>query len=78
MTLYNVYFTWKNKDNDEIKIGTSAQKVKELYPSIVSETNGIMDVDYSKLSIISLSAIDELYKEIAELKERIKNLENNE
>ena len=72
------YFKWKNDNSESINIGTSAQKLMELYPCLVSETDGKFNVDYARLSIIALSAIDELYKEIVELKEKIKKLENNE
>ena len=39
--------------------------------------DGKLDVNYSKLSIVSLAAIDKLYEEIEMLKERIKVLEEN-
>jgi hypothetical protein len=77
------YFRWKDRPND-LQIGTSAQVIQRFYPEIVtSSTSGFLNVDYSKLSIVALSAIDKLHDtdnelklEIIRLKERITHLEN--
>lgn len=62
------YFTFKDKPED-LQIGISAQEIQKLYPEIVSETdNGYLNVDYSKLAVIALAAIDKL-------NERVKKLE---
>ena len=69
------YFTWKD-GNDEVNIGTSAQKLAEIYPELVSRgSDGKLNVDYAKLSIIALKAVDELHKENDELRERISRIE---
>ena len=71
------YFTWKEDENQESQIGTSAQEVEKLYPELVSKTeDDTLTVDYAKLSIIALAAIKELKAEIQSLKEEIKQLKS--
>ena len=48
----------------------------QYYPELVDEDeDGKLTVDYAKLSIIALAAIDDLHKENLELKERLKRIE---
>lgn len=76
------YFIWK-KDASTFHIGTSAQAVQKLYPELVSSNiDGDLSVDYAKLSIIALKAIDLIYETITDLKhenvllkERVSKLE---
>lgn len=71
------YFTWKKDDSGELYIGTSAQEVQKLYPELVKESNdGTLSVDYAKLSIISLAAIDKLNEKNKDLEERLQKVEN--
>ena len=68
------YFTWK--EGDEQQIGTSAQEVQKLYPEIVgTKEDGTLAVDYGKLSVVALKAVDELYEKNKELEERLSKLE---
>lgn len=72
------YFRWKNDENGSLNIGVSAQSVRKYYPELVNEDeNGFLSLDYSKLSVIALAAIDELHKENKKLEKRIKALESN-
>lgn len=72
-TIPKKYFTWKN--NAELNIGTGAQSLGNIYPELVTEVDGKLRVDYSKLSVIALAAIDKLYEENLELKSRMDKLE---
>ena len=71
-----VYYSWKDDEEKRQMIGTSAQKLKEIYPELVSENeDGKMAVSYEKLSIIALAAVDKLHKENEELKDRLNRIE---
>lgn len=71
--LRKAYFTW-NDNPDITHIGVSAQEIKEIYPEIVSGDDRLT-VDYTKLSVIALAAVDELHKKNVELEERLAKLE---
>ena len=76
LSIPKVYYTWKNDESKNNMIGTSAQKLREIYPELVSENeDGKMAVSYEKLSIIALAAVDKLHKENEELKDRLKRIE---
>ena len=73
--LKKVYFHWKDNDKD-LQLGVSAQEIKTLYPEIVNETEtGYLSVDYAKLSVIALAAIDKLVDKQKDLEERLERLE---
>ena len=63
------YFTWKSDETKKVDLGTSAQKVRELYPELVGgDDDTTLSVDYAKLSIIALKAVDKLHEENEMLK----------
>ena len=73
------YFKWKNEeiDGSKMNIGTSAQKLKEIYPELVSNgDDGTLGVCYEKLSVVALAAVDKLHEENEELKKKYEDLEN--
>ena len=54
-------------------IGTIAQDLQKVYPEFVETgEDGYMSVDYAKLSIIPLKAVDILYDEVNKLKDELK------
>lgn len=56
-------------------IGTIAQDLQKVYPEFVETgEDGYMSVDYAKLSIIPLKAVDLLYDEVNKLKDEIKTV----
>ena len=70
------YFHWKDSDDKNLHIGTSAQAVQEIYPELVSEDeNGTLSVAYDKLSVVALKGIDILNDKIKSLEERLERLE---
>lgn len=79
-----VHFTWKEGEDKNMQLGTSAQKVQELYPELVyTAEDGTLSVDYAKLSVVSLAAVDKLYeenqrlkKQMSDFEERLNKLEN--
>lgn len=84
--LHNIpkkYYSWKDDSTYTRHIGTSAQEVQKYYPELVNTgDDGYLTMNYDKLSIVALKAIDvlheevtELKKENAELKERLARLE---
>ena len=68
--LRKVFYTWKNDNSNSKQLGMIAQDVYELYPELVTidKETGYMSLAYDRLSVISLEAIDELYKIVKDLK----------
>jgi cell division protein ZapA (FtsZ GTPase activity inhibitor) len=70
------YFTFNEDKNKTTHIGVSAQEIKKLYPEIVFENEeGNLMLDYSKLSVIALSAVDALNEKNKKLENKAKRLE---
>ena len=74
--LSKIYFNFKN-NKDTTHVGVIAQEVQELYPEIVSTDveTGKLAVEYDKLSVIALAAIDNLHEENKKLKNKTNDLE---
>ena len=75
-TIKKSYFYYKHDNNKEKHIGVSAQDIEKLYPEITNiNSEGYLTVDYSKLSVIALKAIDVLSEENKILKTKLTDLE---
>ena len=56
-------------------IGTIAQDLQKVYPEFVETgDDGYLVVDYAKLSVIPLKAVDILYDEVSKLKNELKTV----
>jgi hypothetical protein len=67
------YFYWNNMPDGPRQLGTSAQKVQEVFPEIVSG-NDKLSVDYSKLAIVALAAVKELTAKVEDLQNQLNEL----
>ena len=74
-SLRKKYFTWKDGHGDK-QLGVSAQEVQVLYPELVNEgDDGHLSVDYAKLSVVALSAVDKLYNKQKDLEDKLAKIE---
>ncbi|MDD3263852.1 MAG: tail fiber domain-containing protein [Candidatus Nanoarchaeia archaeon] len=73
MQLEGVEFNWK--ENGEKSIGLIAQEVEKVFPEIVSSSGEYKSVGYANLVAPLIEAVKYQQKEIKDLEERIKLLE---
>lgn len=67
-----IKYTWKdNRDNDKLHLGFAAQELLDIVPEVVGEHEGYYSVAYQKLVPVLVKAIQELTKEVEELKKKI-------
>jgi hypothetical protein len=75
LNIPSFYFTYKDKDNKRVNVGTSAQEVQKVFPEIVStDSKGTLSVEYDKFGLIALELIKTQQKEIDSLKYELNNL----
>lgn len=58
------------------QIGFIAQEVQEVYPELITESNGYLSLNYQQLTAVLSSQINDLYSIIDELKLEISRLKN--
>ena len=78
MNLHPISFVWDEKSEKAGKkdIGISGQEIEKYFPELVFKNDdGYISVDYSKLSVVAISAIKEQQKIIEEQAQKIKILE---
>ena len=61
----------RNKKSDPATIGLIAQEVQDHFPDLVSQSNDILGVSYSKLGVIAVKAIQEQQKLIEKQNNRL-------
>lgn len=72
--LEGIYFDWK-KGGDR-QVGVIAQQVEKVLPEVVSQDkDSYLSVDYSKIVPLLIEAINEQKSLIADLEDRLSNLE---
>jgi len=79
--LNGYYYYWKAGSDTSRQVGVIAQEVQKVIPEIVSsDENGILSVNYSKLTPLLIETVKQLNGEIEQLKQEIKQLkkENNQ
>lgn len=73
------YYYWKDKSmGEDLQIGTSAQELVKVYPECVNydEESDRYSVNYQKLSIVALAAIDKLHDRVSELESKLYDKNN--
>ena len=73
-TIPKKYYYWKDKaSGEDLQIGTSAQDLKKVYPTCVQYDEKLdkYSVNYQKLSVVALAAIDKLHEENEELRSEL-------
>ena len=73
--LRKVYYSLKETPEKQ-EIGILAQDVQQVYPEVVSsDDDGFFSVNYAKLSVLALTAVDELSAELRSVNEKITRIE---
>jgi len=61
----------------ELDSGVIAQEIEDVVPEVVGINHlGYKDVDYHKLNVVLIGALQEQIQHVNELKQRINNLKN--
>ena len=67
-----IFFDYKSDYTKKEHMGVIAQDVEKIFPQVVNkDVFGNLTVDYTKLGVVALDAIDKLYKMIQELRDDI-------
>jgi len=68
-------YRYQSHPNATMSIGVIAQEVKQVFPEVVSEQNGIKGVNYDAFAVIAIQAIKEQQEIIQHLEEKNRSLE---
>lgn len=68
-----VVYILNNDKSQTPQIGVVAQEVETVYPELVAvDADGVKSVNYSRIGVLALAAIDELYDRVAVLEKKLK------
>ena len=66
-------FIYKSDESNTVHIGTSAQELQKICPELVNvDEEGILGVEYEKISLLVLSALKDMHNEVERLREIIR------
>jgi hypothetical protein len=79
LAMQPVSFNWKTTPDTNKKVGLIAQEVKKIVPEVVvgDETKETLGLNYAELVPVLINAVKEQQKEILELKNMVKKLQND-
>ena len=67
-----ILYTLKEDNTNKEQIGMIAQEVQQFFPEIISEdTNGMLSLDYSKLTVIILKVLKDIIKRVSDLESKL-------
>lgn len=65
--------TYTSKNNNKSGIGVIAQELQAIEPALVrTSSNGVLDVDYERLSIVLLAALKDMNDRLKQLEAKPK------
>ena len=66
-----ILYTLKD-DNDKEQVGLIAQEVKKFFPELITEDNdGLLSLDYSRLTVIIFKVLKDLIKRINKIEQKL-------
>ncbi len=76
LNLKPVKYKWKNSNSNHYQIGLVAQEVASVIPEIIDQDEqGYYSVEYSRIAVLTAGAIQQLAKQIEELKQEVVRLQ---
>lgn len=76
-SIRTIIYSLKDDPKNTDQIGVTAQSVMRCFPDLVNiDEDGMMSVEYSKMSAVAIKAIQMLVDKVAKLEEKVSYLEN--
>ncbi|MHC0442511.1 tail fiber domain-containing protein, partial [Flavobacterium sp. 3-210] len=77
MKIDPITYNWKDKSDDKLKVGVSAQQIEKILPEVVSvgqDADKTLGVNYAEIVPVLINAIKEQQAEIQQLKSLVQKL----